>query len=79
MTTLTSISMQHASRIRVFNNQDRLKRYRSVAEPVIGNSYFLQRKDARHALAVVSEASSYDPSPFDDDELLFSYADRRGF
>lgn len=78
MSALTSVSLQHASRIRVFNNQDRLKTYRSVTEPVSGNSYFL-RKDAHHTPAVASEAGTFDPSPFDDDEFIYPYADRRGF
>lgn len=72
------MSMQHASHIRTFNNSERLKRYRSVAEPVIGNSYFL-RKDAHHTPAVASEAGTFDHSPFDDDEFISPYADRRGF
>lgn len=78
MTALTTISMQRGTSIRVFNNSERLKRYRSVAEPVIGNSFFL-RKDAHHTPAVASEAGPFDPSPFDDDEFISPYADRRGF
>lgn len=78
MTALTSMSMQHASHIRTFNNSERLKRYRSVAEPVIGNSYFL-RKDAHHTPAVASEAGFYDACPPEDEEMVASYADRRGF